>query len=203
MSTARSSISQLCPKSRTSTLDHGQRTKARLTNFVCTTIQPMKQRNSGQTGSPKQSNTFCKSTLQGRGANLRAVTKPLLPLGPTRTWRKGRPAYWEQLRARFQLAIKQLAEVQHGPVRGFMMMVKDVQKHWQGPPTWGQFLDTTYHWHKYRDPHAADLMEQTMTHQHKEAQQQANDESMLQYQGMAPHRPTERPQRPFSRTQDK
>ena len=61
-------------------------------------------------------------------------------------------------------------------------MVKDVQKHWQGPPTWGQFLDTTYHWHKYRDPHAADLMEQTMTHQQKEAQQQANDESMPQYQ---------------------
>ena len=119
---------------------------------------------------------------QGRGANLRAITKPLLPIGPTRTWRKGRPAYWEQLRARFQLAIKQPAEAQHGPVKGFMKMIKDVQKHWQGPPTWGQFLDTTYHWHKYRDPHAADLMEHTMTHQHKEAQQQANDESMLQYQ---------------------
>ena len=150
MNTARYSTSQLCPKSRTSTSDHEQRTKARLTNFVCTTIQPMKQHNSGQTGSPKQSNTFCKSTL--------GLHKDVgLPIGPTRTWRKGRPAYWEQLRARFQLAIKYSAEAQHGPVRGFMMMVKDVQKHWQGPPTWGQFLDTTYHWHKYRDPHAVEL----------------------------------------------
>ena len=69
---------------------------------------------------------------QGRGANLRAVTKPLLPMGSTRTWRKGRPAFWEQLGARFQLALKQPAEVQHGPVRGFMKVVHDVQKHWHG-----------------------------------------------------------------------
>ena len=95
---------------------------------------------------------------QGRGANLQAITKPLMPTKPTHTWRKGRPAFWEQLRTRFQLALQQPDDIKHGPVKGFMQVVHDVHKHRQGPPTWGQFLDTTHHWYKYRDPHAADIM---------------------------------------------
>lgn len=70
----------------------------------------------------------------------------------------------------------------HGPVRGFTQATNDVHKLWNGPPTWGQLLDTTHHWHKDRDPHAADLMLQTINHQLKEAQQLANDENVLQYQ---------------------
>ena len=119
---------------------------------------------------------------QGRGANLQAITKPLVATKPTQTWRKGRLAFWEQLAARFQLAVKQPDGVQHGPVKGFMQAIHDVPKHWHGPPTWGQFLDTAHHWHKYRDPHAADLLNRTMQRQLKETQQQANDDNMLQYQ---------------------
>ena len=54
-------------------------------------------------------------------------------------------------------------------------------RHFIGPPTWGQLYDTSHHWHKYRDPHAADLVLHTIAHQLKEAQQAANDESHLQY----------------------
>ena len=68
-----------------------------------------------------------------------------------------------------------------GPVKGFAQATKDVHKHWVGPPTWGQFMDTRHHWHKYRDPRAADLMQQTMSHQHQEAQQAAHEEGMPQY----------------------
>ena len=46
----------------------------------------------------------------------------------------------------------------------------------QGPPTWGRFLDTCHHWHQYRDPHAADLLQHTIQHQLQEAQQVANEE---------------------------
>lgn len=50
-----------------------------------------------------------------------------------------------------------------------------------GPPTWGQFLDTCHHWRRHRDPHAAELIQQTMRHQLQEARQAANEESALQY----------------------
>ena len=43
---------------------------------------------------------------QGRGSNLRASHKPLTPSTNVTTWKRGRPAFWEQLRARFQLALK-------------------------------------------------------------------------------------------------
>ena len=50
------------------------------------------------------------------------------------------------------------------------------------PPRWGQYLDTCHHWHQYRDPHAAELISQTMQHQLHEAQPSVNEESMLQFQ---------------------
>lgn len=62
-----------------------------------------------------------------------------------------------------------------------MTAIQDAPKHWLGPPTWGQFLDTCHHWHRYRDPHAGDLLLHTIEHQLKEAQQAASDESHLQY----------------------
>ena len=60
-------------------------------------------------------------------------------------------------------------------------MIKDAHRHWMGPPTWAQLLDTCHHWHQYRDPRAADLITQTLHHQLQEAQQAANEETMLQY----------------------
>ena len=60
-----------------------------------------------------------------------------------------------------------------------MQALHDAPKHWIGPPTWGQFLDTCHHWHKYRDCHAADLVQHSVGHQLQEAQQAANDESHL------------------------
>ena len=77
--------------------------------------------------------------------------------------------------------MKQPTTMQAGPVRGFKQTLQDVPKHWIGPPTWGQLLDTSHHWLKYRDLHAAELVLHTIAHQLKEAQQAANDESHLQY----------------------
>ena len=110
---------------------------------------------------------------QGRGSNLRASHKPLAPLTTTTTWKRGRPAYWEQLRARFRLALQQPPQ----QVRA----TADAPQHWVGTPTWGQFLDTCHHWHKYKDSHAANLVHHTIDHQLQLAQQAANDESHLQY----------------------
>ena len=39
--------------------------------------------------------------LQGRGANLQVVMKPLVAPKSGGTWKKGKAAYWEQLQARF------------------------------------------------------------------------------------------------------
>lgn len=55
--------------------------------------------------------------VQGRGANLQAVTKPLVPTKTGQTWKKGKPAYWEQLKVRFQLAQKQPATTNKGRSR--------------------------------------------------------------------------------------
>ena len=62
-----------------------------------------------------------------------------------------------------------------------MQATADAPKHWVGTPTWGQFLDTCHHWHKYKDSHAAKLVNHTIEHQLQLAQQAANDESHLQY----------------------
>ena len=118
---------------------------------------------------------------QGRGATLQVVTKPLIPTKATTTWKRGKPAFWEQLKVRFQLAMKQAANTTAGPIRGFLTALQDAPKHWVGPPTWGQLMDTSHHWVKFRDPHAADLVLHTIAHQVKEAQQAANDENHLQY----------------------
>ena len=62
-----------------------------------------------------------------------------------------------------------------------MQATADAPKHWVGTPTWGQFLDTCHHWHRYKDSHAAKLVNHTIEHQLQLAQQAANDESHLQY----------------------
>ena len=54
-------------------------------------------------------------------------------------------AYGEQLKIRFQLALKQPPQQAKGPTMGFMQAIHDAPKHWVGPPTWGQFLDTCHH----------------------------------------------------------
>ena len=72
----------------------------------------------------------------------------------------------DQLRAVLHLALQQ-------PVTSY--------QHWAGAPTWGQFLDTCHHWHRYRDPHAAELILQTIGHQLQEAQMAAHEETTLQY----------------------
>ena len=118
---------------------------------------------------------------QGRGATLQVVMKPLVTPKLTTTWRRGKPAVWEQLQVRFQLAVKQPSTMTAGPVRGFMRALQDAPQHWIGPPTWGQLLDTSHHSFRYRDPHAAELVQHTITHQLKETQQAANDENHLQY----------------------
>ena len=118
---------------------------------------------------------------QGRGYQLQVVTKPLVSQRKPHTWRKGRPAFWEQLRAVLQLALQQPATTSHGPVQGYMQRIRHAHRHWVGAPTWVQFLDASHHWHRYRDPHAAELLLQTIHHQLQEAQQEAHEETALQY----------------------
>ena len=118
---------------------------------------------------------------QGRGGNLRVLIKPLVAPKPGGTWKKGKAAFWEQLQARFRLALQQPATQTGGPTKGFMTAIKDIQTKWIGTPTWSQFLDTCHHWHTYKDQHAADLIQHTMHHQLQAAQQAANDEAHLQY----------------------
>ena len=118
---------------------------------------------------------------QGRGASLKVSIKPLVSTKRTTTWKKGKPAFWEQLSVRFQSALKQPPTAQTGAVRGYMQALQDAPKHWVGPPTWGQLFDTSHHWHRYRDTHAAELVLHTIAHQLREAQQAANDEAHLQY----------------------
>ena len=118
---------------------------------------------------------------QGRGHNLQVVTKPLMLQPKGHTWRKGKPAFWEQLKVVFTLALQQPQQVQTGPVRGFLQRLTQVPNQWIGAPTWGQYLDTCHHWIRYRDPHAAELILQTIAHQLQEAQQHAQEESTLQY----------------------
>ena len=114
---------------------------------------------------------------QGRGANLQAVIKP--GTHQTRTnMEKGQTSILGATQGEISASQKHPAHKTKGPVHGFMQAVRDVRKHWVGPPTWGRFLDTCRHWRKRRDPHAADLMIQTMHHQLQEAQQLANDESI-------------------------
>ena len=118
---------------------------------------------------------------QGRGGNLRVLIKPLVAPKPGGTWKKGKVAFWDQLQARFRLALQQPPTQAGGPIKGFMTAIKDIQTKWMGPPTWSQFLDTCHHWHTYKDQHAAELVQHTMHHQLHEAQQAANDEAHLQY----------------------
>ena len=82
----------------------------------------------------------------------------------------------EQLQVRFQCAQKQPPPHRGGPTKGFMQAIEDVRKHWVGTPTRGQFLDACHHWEKFRDPHAATLLQCTMAHQ-----EVAHDEAHLQY----------------------
>ena len=71
----------------------------------------------------------------------------LVPQAKAHTWRKGRPAYWEQLRAVLHLALQQPVTTCTGPVQSFTQRTRHAHRHWVEAPRWGQFLDTCHHWH--------------------------------------------------------
>ena len=70
------------------------------------------------------------SPSQGRGYQLQVVTKPLVSQAKARTWRKGRLAFWEQLRAVLQLALQQPATTSNGPVQGYTQRIRHAHRHW-------------------------------------------------------------------------
>ena len=72
-------------------------------------IHQTNQRNTGRIGYPRQKYLLQENpwAAQGRGYQLQVVTKPQVPQAKPHTWRKGRPAFWEQLRAIFHLALQQ------------------------------------------------------------------------------------------------
>ena len=55
--------------------------------------------------------------VPGRGANLQVVVKPLIAPKTGYTWKKGKPAFWEQLQVRRQMALEQPAQ-HHRPHQG-------------------------------------------------------------------------------------
>ena len=118
---------------------------------------------------------------QGRGCWVQAPHKPLAkpPAGPL--WRRGKPAYWEQLKARLQLALQTPAS-HNKPIKGFLQAGLDAPKQWVGPPTAHTFLGILHHWKQYRDDKSAELLMHTVQHQITEAHLQARDEAALQYQ---------------------
>ena len=117
---------------------------------------------------------------QGRASNLQAVFQPLASAKTGPIWKKGKPAYWEQLQARLNLISHQVQPTQ-GAIRGYLKAIESVPKHWTGEPTWAQFLDTAQHWDKRRDPRTMELMQHTIHHQLTQAQEQSRTETQLQY----------------------
>ena len=79
---------------------------------------------------------------QGRGASLRVIIKPLVSTKITTTWKKGKPAFWEQLQVRFQLAVKQPTE-----------QLAALEQAWE--TTFYQLQTKQYPWYTVRGPMAA------------------------------------------------
>ena len=117
---------------------------------------------------------------QGRASNLQAVYPPLASTKTGPIWKKGKPAYWEQLQARLNL-INNQAQPPQGAIRGFLKAIESAPKHWTGEPTWAQFLDTAQHWDRHRDPRTMELTQHTTHHQLTQAQEQSCTETQLQY----------------------
>lgn len=69
---------------------------------------------------------------QGCGYWVQAAHTPLAkpPAGPM--WRRGKPAYWEQLKARLQLALQAPAG-QYRPITGFLHAAVDAVGPWPTP----------------------------------------------------------------------
>ena len=106
-------------------------------NWSSMEIHTTTQHNSGQWVSRTEQYLLQEHpwAAQGRGANLMAIFKPLAPSKTVATWKRGKPAFWEQLKIRFHLALKQPPQQAKGPTMGFMQAVHDAPKHWVGPPT--------------------------------------------------------------------
>ena len=117
---------------------------------------------------------------QGRASNLQAEYKPLTSpkVGPI--WKKGKPAYWEQLQVRLG-HIQHQEHPSHGTIQGFLKATESAPKHWIGEPAWAQFLDMTQHWHQHKDPRTLELMQHTIQHQLTQALEQSRTEGQLQY----------------------
>ena len=117
---------------------------------------------------------------QGRASNLQAEYKPLTSPKAGPIWKKGKPAYWEQLQVRLN-HIQHQDQPSHGNIRGFLKATESAPKHWIGEPAWAQFLDTTHHWGKHQDPRTLELMQHTIQHQLNQALEQSRTEGQLQY----------------------
>ena len=117
---------------------------------------------------------------QSRAYNLAAKHQPLVPAKAGAMWKKGKPAYWEQLQARLNI-IQHQPNHAKGAMRGLAKALQHVQQHWTGDPTWAQFLDTSQRWQQHRDPRTLELMQHTTQRQLIAAQEQSRGEAHLQY----------------------
>ena len=117
---------------------------------------------------------------QGRASNLQAEYKPLTSPKAGPIWKKGKPAFWEQLQARLSL-IQHQAHPSPGTIQGFLKATESTPKHWIGEPAWAQFLDMIQHWNHHKDPRTLELMQHTIQHQLTQALEQSRTEGQLQY----------------------
>ena len=79
---------------------------------------------------------------QGRAANLAVQHQPLVPAKSGGLWKKGKPAYWEQLQARLNIIQHQPNQAK-GATRGFLKAIQDAPHHWTGDPTWANTGNNT------------------------------------------------------------
>lgn len=154
---------------------HWFQTRVYLCQPSCSSIRPnpTTKRLISPTGYPKQSNTSSRIT-HGQRRDEPLTLKPSTSHSHRGgLWRKGKPAYWEQLRVRLHQAMNQSNQHRLKAEAGSRRALQDVQRHWLGDPAWALFLDTCYHWLQFKDDRTADLMEQTMSHQLQRAGEEA------------------------------
>ena len=90
--------------------DRGPLTSVKLRKYCCTKRNPTWQKGLADWVSITEQYLLQQHSwaAQGRASNLQAVHQPLTPSKAGPMWKKGKPAYWEQLQARLNI-------IQHQP----------------------------------------------------------------------------------------
>ena len=115
----------------------------------------------------------------GRGSILHFVHQPLQPHRSSGIWKKGAPAFWNQLLVRFHAVQKD--QVSEAAMKAFWKTCNDAHKFWQDDGHAGSFVDLCWQWLQQYDESLRSSIEQILERQAQLAQQHAMNEGALQY----------------------